>query len=256
MTYSEILRVFKHIFVVIVYAIFLNDFSFAQSNPSSDDLLRPINDSVLILNNKILINTNSRTLTVPAKIHKVEGPIEVVLFTNKGKAYESLLTTDVSPLELQTSLLLLGYKSLENKVTKKNKKQKFTKADSLYLFVEWLDSNKIYNCSRVENFIWNMQTHAVLNPISWVFNGLLTDLSGKIVSNDEISMIVTNYDYTSILSINKNLVFNTSISGIHTNLIGEDSYSAFADRGLAEKNINLIFKSASKKSKCKGKRKN
>jgi len=82
---------------------------------------------------------------------------------------------------------------------------------------------------------------------------LLTDYNGNIVGNDEISMIVTNYDYTSILSVNKDVVFNQSVTGIHTNSKGEDTYMAKADKNLLDRGINLIIKPANKISKSKRK---
>ncbi|NTW31680.1 MAG: hypothetical protein HGB12_03495, partial [Bacteroidetes bacterium] len=158
------------------------------------------------------------------------------------------------PVELQTALLLLGYKSLENKVTDK-KIKKFNKTDSVYLYVQWTDSAKIYD-NRVENYIWNEQKKTLLKPVSWFFNGLLTDEHGNIIGTENLSMIATNYDYTCILSINKDVIFNNNSKGIHSNYNGEATYTAKADSNLLEKEINLIIKPANKNvSKHKIKRK-
>jgi len=98
--------------------------TFSQNIVDNSNTINKINDSVVLINNKITININARTISIPAAFHKIGGPIELVLCTKKGKSYESLLTTEVTPVELQTALLLLGYESLENKLSDKSDKIK------------------------------------------------------------------------------------------------------------------------------------
>ncbi|NTW34493.1 MAG: hypothetical protein HGB12_18040, partial [Bacteroidetes bacterium] len=123
-------------FLIIILILCLTKISFSQNTVDNSNTFNKLNDSILIINNKISININAKTISFPAIFHKIGGSIEVVLCTKKGKAYESLLTTEITPVELQTALLLLGYKSLENKVTDK-KIKKFNKTDSVYLYVQW-----------------------------------------------------------------------------------------------------------------------
>lgn len=233
-------------FIIIILIICFIQKTFSQNTADSSNTIIILNDSVLIINDKITINANERTISFPALIHKTSGPIEVVLCTKKGKAYECLLTTEVTPVELQTALLLLGYKSLENKLSDKNEIGKLNKTDSVYLYMQWADSNGIHE-NRVENYIWDIQNNSLLKPVSWFFNGLLTDKNGNIIGNEMISMIVTNYDYTSILSMNKNVIFNNSISGVHINSGGEGTYAASTDVNLLGKEIYLIIKPADEK---------
>ena len=233
----------KSLFLIFVLFFYFVAITLGQNNAESVNSIKVVNDSVFLINDKISINTNARSISLPAIFHKINGEIEVVLCTKKGKAYESLLTTEVTPVELQTALLLLGYKSLENKVSGKNEIKNITQADSVYLYIQWTDSNKIYDKS-IENFIWNMRDNALLKPVSWFFNGLLTDVGGNIIGSEGVSMIVTNYDYTSVLSINKNVIFNDNIMGVHTNASGEDFYAAKADSFLLERKIYLIIRPA------------
>ena len=244
----------RYFFIAILIVLF-SEVTYSQKHDDTGNMIKRINDSVLIINNKIKINTNSRTLSVPVIFHKIDGSIEVILCTVKGKAYESLLTTEVTPVELQTALLLLGYKSLENKLSDKieKKNKKLNKSDNVYLYLQWPDSNKIDN-HRIEDFIWLRQDSALLKPASWFFNGLLTDITGDIIGNDAVSIIAANYDYTSVLALNKNVVFNKSVTGIHMNINGEDSYAVKADSSLAGKKMDLIIKPA-RLDISKGKRK-
>lgn len=234
---------------------FAPSFLFAQSaTGTSDDnapVINKINDSTYIINNKIVLNSKTRSISFPAKINKINNLIEVVLCTSIGKGYESFLVTEVTPVELQTSLLLLGYQSLENKLVPDKiysqiVKSKYKKADSVYVYIQWKDSNKV-NTQRIENFIWDVQNKSYLKPVSWFFNGLLTNKDGKIISNNEISMIVTNYDCMSILSVNYKTKLNNDISGIHTTVEGEGIYGAKMDKIFLDKEVNLIIKPAADK---------
>jgi len=240
-------------FLNIVF-IFLTENTFCQNPADSTGIIKKVNDSILIINKKITINTNSRTISFSAKFNKVYGRngfIELVLCTKIGKAYESLMTTEVTPIELQTALLLLGYRSLENKLPfnekdMKKREKKIKKVDSLYLYVQWDDSNKV-NTHRIENFIWNSKDSAYLKPVSWFFNGLLTNENGTIKSSEWTSMIVTNYDFASILSMNFGTRFNTESGQYLKNVAGDIDFYSKVDERLLGKDVRLIIKPAGAK---------
>jgi len=49
----------------------------------------------------------TRTITFPARVNQTNGLIEYAVVTDYGKTHESLLVTDVQPMDLQSALLLL-----------------------------------------------------------------------------------------------------------------------------------------------------
>src|SRR3954470_24484435 len=58
----------------------------------------------------IRLEQKTKTVTFPAAINMDKGPLEYLLVGRNGPTHESLLVTDVSPVELETVMLLLGVK--------------------------------------------------------------------------------------------------------------------------------------------------
>jgi len=57
---------------------------------------------------KVMLNTTTRTVSIPVRLNMRENPIEYVLVTEDGKRHESLLATDVRPEQFHLGCLLLG----------------------------------------------------------------------------------------------------------------------------------------------------
>jgi len=57
---------------------------------------------------RVEFDKQQRTVTLPALVHLRGQVVEYVLVTESGKAYESLLTTDAKPADVQLAFLLLG----------------------------------------------------------------------------------------------------------------------------------------------------
>lgn len=60
---------------------------------------------------KIHLNKKSRTITLPATVNILDGPLEYVLVLEKGQNHESLFTTDILPFNLNLALKLLNYQA-------------------------------------------------------------------------------------------------------------------------------------------------
>lgn len=60
---------------------------------------------------EVVLNSEERTLTFPARINMKEGMVEYLIVTTKGKVHESLLSTEVEPIHIHTGMLLLGVKA-------------------------------------------------------------------------------------------------------------------------------------------------
>lgn len=62
---------------------------------------------------RVEFDKQHRTVTVPARVKVRTQIIEYALVTERGKAYESLFTTDVTPIEMHLAFLLLGVRPAE-----------------------------------------------------------------------------------------------------------------------------------------------
>lgn len=225
-----------------------------QSSGDTLPVIVKTSDSTYVINNKVELNTEKRTISFAAKFNRTEGMIEVILCTKSGKTHESLITTEVSAIELQTALLLSGFKSLGNKIPRKiknfGKKKNISKADSLHLFAVWTDSAGNHS-KNIGNFIWSARNKTALTNASWFFNGLLTGENGKILSNNEFSLIAANYDAYSVLALKTIKEINFQKAGIHINSASEDTFFATADAKFAGREIRLVIKPAFCKEKMK-----
>lgn len=56
----------------------------------------------------VLIDSKTRSVTIPARVHARSGLVEYVLVTEKGKVHEALLTTQASAFHVHLAALLAG----------------------------------------------------------------------------------------------------------------------------------------------------
>ena len=187
----------------------------AQSGKPGD-LLKKIDNNTYTLND-IQIKTDERTVSFPCKVNMETGLIEVLVCTPTGKTHESLLVTEVSPLEFQTALMLLGldavnelpddpgladplssYKSIE------------TTGDSVLIFIE-AEINGKTKRQRIEDFIRDESKDGALNHSTWLFRGAVTHQSGHVIIDPETTMIATYHDPLALMELNAESKFNDEL---------------------------------------------
>ena len=171
--------------------------------PAYPRLTNNINNDSLIKFGEISINRNQRSLSFPVEINRADEYIEVILCRPEGKLHESMLVSAVKPVELQAALILLGFKPLGNKISKELvfpelKDSLIRKADSFFIFLQWVDSVGISHCERIENFIYDNNSTAGKGRYHWFFNGLLADEKGNFISDEYYSLISTLDDLSAI----------------------------------------------------------
>jgi hypothetical protein len=189
----------------------------------SNETLQKVNDNTYLLND-IEILTDERTVSFPCKVNMVEGLIEVVLCTPKGKTHESLLVTGVSPVEFQTALLLLGLDPV-NEVPDdpdladpmSNLKSIETPGDSMNIFIETAINGKTKR-SRIEDFIRDEPSGKTLKKSTWLFRGAATHQSGQVVVDPETTMIATYHDPFALMELNSKSKFNDELFYVNESL--------------------------------------
>ena len=62
-------------------------------------------------NGSLRIESKQRIVLFPAKVNQVTGPLEYGIVTPSGSVHESLLVTELDPIELHAAFLLLGVKA-------------------------------------------------------------------------------------------------------------------------------------------------
>ena len=85
------------------------------SLPAPDQPVEPVKPTVEKLDDtryrigKVVFDKKNREVRFPTKINMVEGLLEYLVVHQNGKVHESLLTTDVSPTQINLAMTLLRY---------------------------------------------------------------------------------------------------------------------------------------------------
>lgn len=184
------------------------------------DLLTKKSENIYQLK-EIEINTLLKTITFPCMINMDSGLIEVVLCSPEGKTHESLLTTKISPLELQTALLLLGLDPV-NEIPEDGKSDPLspylsveTPGDSVLLFIE-LERNGKSIRKPVDYYIRNERTQKQLRESNWLFRGAVTHNSGHVIIDPDVTMIATYHDPVALMELNSADKYDDELFYINT----------------------------------------
>jgi hypothetical protein len=182
----------------------------------------------------VRLDKNQRTVQFPAKLNLKEGVIEYLLVHDRGKSYESMLTTSAEPYYVHLAMLLIGAKgapptdALLNATTPQfhmNKPPGATNAppplaipgDPVTIELAWetLHGRKQV---RAEDCLMNLATKTNVAHSAWTYNGsrvvhgyFMAQGEGSIVAMiDDIDAMVNNprqgSDNDQIWQINSNNV--------------------------------------------------
>jgi hypothetical protein len=166
---------------------------------------------------EIQINAATRELRLPCVVLHQQIPIEYLLVHETGKDHETILTTAVTPLDLQVALLLANYTpgstGLFAKLPKgeplpfQEQAPKTPGAHRVKLTAEWeIDGKK--HTSPLSQWIQNSDLRVPPPDLdAWIFNGSKIDNRG-FVAESEGSLIAVYAD--------ANALFNSPAAGNHT----------------------------------------
>lgn len=202
--------------LILISGILLTPIFISAQNENPENILKKVADDVYMLK-EMTIDLAEGTVTIPCKINMNEGLIEVVLCRKEGKVHESLLVTDISPLEFQTALLLLGLDPVNelpddnSKVDQQSQLASIeTPGDSVYLFVSY-DAGGGAMRVPVENLIRNESINNTMIPSTWLFRGAATHQSGHVILEPDVSMIATYHDQMALMELNNNFKFDDEL---------------------------------------------
>lgn len=146
-----------------------------------------------------------------------QGLIEVVLCGKKGKIHESLLTTQTTPVEFQTALLLLGadpVNEIPDGPNPDRTNSQFlsveTSGDSLQLYLSLLRNGKEI-IKPLEHYIYDESKASQLSQNTWLFRGAATHQSGHVLTDPEITIIATYHDPMALMELNAPTKFNDEL---------------------------------------------
>lgn len=226
--------------ILLLISILFPCLNFQVAGQDLDKIITKVSDDLYQLK-EIEINTRLKTVTFPCTVNMTSGLIEVVLCRPEGKTHESLLKTNITPVELQTALLLLGLDPVNEVPENESEEDPLspyksieTPGDSLRIWVE-PDSGGKTERKPVEYFIRDERTEKDLPPCSWLFRGAVTHKSGIVFIDPELTMVATYHDPLALIELNNADKWDDELFYVNTNA------------GLTENQpVKLIFQLISK----------
>ncbi len=88
----------------------------------------------------ISFDSEAKTISFPAKLNLIEGNLEYLIVTARGKTHESLIVTDISPSHLNVVMKLLSFVENKEMFDPKAVTKKGTSAADI--LVSWKDGDK------------------------------------------------------------------------------------------------------------------
>lgn len=142
---------------------------------------------------KIEIDQITHAITFEAAINMDKGMLEYALVTNMGKVHEALLSTEISPFNLNLSLLLLHYKPAENfipavilpydKQPKPGAKPSpIDGTNSFGVKISWKDLDDKAHSAYLEEWIFNDATKATAIRKPFAYTGSQLDHHGRFIA--------------------------------------------------------------------------
>ena len=152
--------------------------------PQKSDFERLANGDIRI--GLVTLHRQARKLSFPGKIQldatqmptlEMAGVLEVLIATENGRLYESLLSSGAKPSHVQVMLILLG---LNNGPRIRDAQGR--QGDLVDIDVEWKRADGMLIEEPVENFLFDVRTKKHAVPAGWSFVG--TTVQGGVVNAD------------------------------------------------------------------------
>lgn len=154
---------------------------------------------------KVHINRRNKEVSFPGTVQLTEGAIEVLITTETGRKYETLLASDIDPYNLQLALLLSGAENgtrLQSKNKIKGQKYVIPQGDIINIFVKTKDGQT----QPITNWLINARTSKPFTKNQWVFVGSSFNSQKKCLAAKDGNIVTT-------WSFGNTILDNPSVTG-------------------------------------------
>ena len=176
--------------------------------PPAAQALREVAPGILEYNG-VRLDKKNRRISFPASVCFRQGLIEYLLVNEKGKTYESLFATKLSPLDIHLAMLLIGLKqdaqANPNAIAppptlNPTYLQSAPKLNgpSVRLSVAWIQDGKRKEVS-AEDWILNLDTNHPMTNGPWTYNGSMIQ-NGVFLADQELSIVAVVTDPTALVN--------------------------------------------------------
>jgi hypothetical protein len=158
--------------------------------------------------NGITFNGDTRAITLPATVNMTEGLLEYALVHESGKVHESLLSTPISPYDLNVVLLLLNYQpsatffdtsdQAAGAVLVRN--PKIEAQAKLLVTLEWKDPAGKAQKALLESLLLNIDQKAPAKDGPFVYTGSMLMEDGTFMAKETGSILALYADASALLN--------------------------------------------------------
>lgn len=179
----------------------------AADQPDPAKAIKKLDGSRYELNG-IIFDQKTRAIRIPAKVNMTEGLLEYALVHEAGKVHESLLSTAISPFDLNVVLLLLNYEpgtgffdtSDKNAGAVPVKNPKLPPAAQLKATVEWKAPDGVEKTSRLESLLLNLDQKGTVTDGPFTYTGSMVTDDGTFMAKDTGSILALYVDVLALIN--------------------------------------------------------
>jgi hypothetical protein len=158
--------------------------------------------------NGIQFDRKTRAISLPAKINMTEGLLEYALVHEAGKVHESLLSTAVSPFDLNVVLLLVNYQPSGTFFDLSDKKAgavlvknpKIESQAKLTVTLEWKDPDGQPKAASLESLLLNIDQKAPAKEGPFIYTGSMLMEDGTFMAKDTGSILALYADAAALIN--------------------------------------------------------
>ncbi|MCF6311675.1 MAG: YceI family protein [Verrucomicrobiales bacterium] len=158
----------------------------------------------------ITFNGKTREIRFPATMNLEKGLLEYILVTDKGKIHESLLSTTISPAQLQIVLKLCHYAegvgdtfdALYPDDEKKGTAGKADRGSAVRIAAEWIekkDGIEVPRRFQIHELIKDLKNDQAMTQDQWVYTGSII-YEGTFIAESEGTLIAVYIDNGSLIN--------------------------------------------------------
>lgn len=158
----------------------------------------------------ITFNGKTREIRFPATMNLEKGLLEYVLVTDKGKIHESLLSTTISPAQLQIVLKLCHYAdgagdtfdALYPADEKKGAAGIPDRGSAIRIAIEWVekkDGIEVPRRFQVHELIKDLKKDQAMTQDQWIYTGSII-YEGTFIAESEGTLIAVYIDNGSLIN--------------------------------------------------------
>ena len=125
---------------------------------------------------EVRLDSKKRSITFPASVNMTNGVIEYLLVSSRGKLHESLLKTEVEPMQLHTAKLLIEPKNTETNSSPQRRRDaevdagSETNGEHLSIWLSWRAGDMEKSCP-AEDLIFSTHAKSPMNRGDWIYTG-------------------------------------------------------------------------------------